>query len=157
MTKIDTSTDAVAALLDGVTPGPWEFDNNEGYGADNIWSPRQEDKARVDLVAQAIGDCAESEANARFIAAARDLVPALAAERDALRARVAELEVEREAHHANPADFRYWEGRYRDEKARVAILAELIEAMLEDCETSMSSALQDEARAKLAALKGGAE
>jgi chromosome segregation ATPase len=30
-----------------------------------------------------------------------------------------ELEKEREARHANPADFRYWEGRYRDEKARV--------------------------------------
>ena len=26
MTKIDTSPEAIAALLEGVTPGPWEFD-----------------------------------------------------------------------------------------------------------------------------------
>jgi len=34
--------------------------------------------------------------------------------------RIEELLRERQAHHANPADFRYWEGRYRDEKANLA-------------------------------------
>ncbi|RGP37947.1 hypothetical protein [Pseudotabrizicola alkalilacus] len=40
----------------------------------------------------------------------------------ARQARVTDLEAERAARHANPADFRYWEGRYRDEKARVVDL-----------------------------------
>ncbi len=44
---------------------------------------------------------------------------------EALAARLAEVEAERDEwksastrHHPNPADHRYWEGRYRDEKAR---------------------------------------
>jgi multidrug efflux pump subunit AcrA (membrane-fusion protein) len=48
----------------------------------------------------------------------------------ALSARVAELEAERAAHHANPADFRYWEGRYRDEQSR----AKAAEARLQAAE-----------------------
>lgn len=43
--------------------------------------------------------------------------------------RIEALVKEREAHHANPADFRYWEGRYRDEAAR----AEAAEALIADC------------------------
>ena len=44
---------------------------------------------------------------------------------DTLRALSAALEEWRAAatrHHPNPADFRYWEGRYRDEKARADAL-----------------------------------
>jgi hypothetical protein len=56
----------------------------------------------------------------------------------ALSARVAELEAERAAHHANPADFRYWEGRYRDEQSR----AEAAEAALA---TARADALREAA------------
>lgn len=43
--------------------------------------------------------------------------------------RIEALVKEREAHHPNPADFRYWEGRYRDEAAR----ANTAEALIADC------------------------
>lgn len=86
---IDTSAEAVAKLLDGVTPGPWdaEYDDygqeiwfgGEGYGTWTVGpcfiggDGDDPDLARI------------MDADARFIAAARDLVPALLAERDALR------------------------------------------------------------------------
>lgn len=81
MTEIDTSTAAIAALMDGVTPGPWNFkhvilcvDDDVGF-----------EIASVD-------GCVHDEnvviANGAFIAASRELVPALAAERDALKAEV---------------------------------------------------------------------
>ena len=86
---VDTSTAAVTKLLDGVTPGPWGAEY-EDYG-EEIWfggegcgtwtvgpcfiggGGHDTDLARI------------MDADARFIAAARDLVPALLAERDALR------------------------------------------------------------------------
>lgn len=66
---VDTSTEAVEMLLDGVRPGPWEFD------------PRY-----ITIVSgeKCIAEVFASDADASFIAAARDLVPALLAERDAL-------------------------------------------------------------------------
>ena len=86
MTQIDTSKEAVAALLDGVTEGPWHYGNDpEGSHKFSVHT--------ADYFFVALADnCAAEEANARFIAAARSLVPSLAAERDALAARVAELE-----------------------------------------------------------------
>lgn len=94
----DTTTQAVTALLDGVTPGPWvphsdpcHFDTvSDVYGG--------EAKAKGGLQRQlmvSVGGYAEwqeQEANTRFIAAARDLVPALLAERDALAAQLAAAE-----------------------------------------------------------------
>jgi hypothetical protein len=52
------------------TPGPWEADNGEGY---SIWSIY----GRTSLIAQAIGDSAETDANAHLIAAAPELLDAL--------------------------------------------------------------------------------
>lgn len=89
MTAIDTSNEAVERLLDGVTPGPWRVGP--------VDDTRVED-ADGNEVAQIDGDYnspelwPKMEANARFIAAARDLVPALLKERDALRTRIDELE-----------------------------------------------------------------
>lgn len=79
---IDTSTKAVKALMDGVTEGPWVF----GHDPEDASNP----KISIHLpggeyyIAQ-VDEGHEQEANARFITAARDLVPALLDERDDLR------------------------------------------------------------------------
>ena len=90
MTEIDTSPDRIAAIMDGVTDAPWRFEPDEG-----ACLPRVES---VEKLVCTVGNAEswldaldEWTANARFIAAARDLVPALAAERDALRAEVDRL------------------------------------------------------------------
>ena len=75
MSEIDTSTAAVERLMDGVTPGPWEYDEESG---------------KIFGVASFVYE----HADARFIASARQLVPALAAERDALRAENERLRAE---------------------------------------------------------------
>lgn len=87
---VDTSTEAVTKLLDGVTQGPWVIDgisishHTEPYGY-------PADVCLMGEPAQYPGDIPVMmhgwDANARFIAAARDLVPALLAERDALKAK----------------------------------------------------------------------
>jgi hypothetical protein len=59
----------------------------------------------------------------------KSLITALLARISALTATVADLQTEREAHHANPADFRYWEGRYRDEAAENATLRDRLARM----------------------------
>lgn len=87
-------SDAIQTLLQDVTPGPWRVGPVDDC--------RVED-ADGNEVAQIDGDYnspdlwPKMEANARFIAAARDLVPALTAERDAQTARAdaAEAEVAR--------------------------------------------------------------
>ena len=91
MTSIDTSTEAVERLLDGVTPGPWtEHDAGKHphvfvCGPDELYyNGEVKDKP---LVAYVTGVGAIE--NRAFIAAARDLVPALLKERDEARARVA--------------------------------------------------------------------
>ena len=95
MTAIDTSTEAVERLLDGVTPGPWELRHN--MAEDEVGEYAE----GVSVVANGrfyvhehdicFGDDVDAliEANARFIAAARQLVPALLKERDDLRAKLA--------------------------------------------------------------------
>jgi hypothetical protein len=52
------------------TPGPWDDDNNDGFSIWNIWAGTQ-------IVAKVIGDSAETNANARLIAAAPCLLGAL--------------------------------------------------------------------------------
>lgn len=79
MTQIDTSTEAIAAILEGVTPGPWR----KSYGF----------ATQVASASSVICNAMLHE-NARFIAAARELVPALAAERDRLAAQLAEARAE---------------------------------------------------------------
>lgn len=107
MTEIDTSTAAVTALLDGVTAGPWEQDGP--ISAKIVW-------AGPDVRVCFMTSDGPASKNARFISAARELVPALAAERDAAvaraeqaEARVAELEAEVE-HIATERDTYYAEG-----------------------------------------------
>lgn len=79
VTKIDTSTEAVERLLDGVTPGPWNVDFVNSIYAGN----RKPYKILHSVV---------HDDDAHFIAAARDLVPALLKERDEARAALAEAE-----------------------------------------------------------------
>ena len=103
---IDTSREAVERLLTDVTPGPWAWGENHPanacasvttksdagwtidiatlYGtSDNVPAPTMPDEPW--------GDHPIRRADARFIAAARELVPALLAERDAALAEVARL------------------------------------------------------------------
>lgn len=80
MTAIDTSTEAVERLLDGVTQGPWQVDGPSWNQI--IWSSNGN---RVCFMAHSSGlNVVGDLAAASFIAAARDLVPALLAERDRL-------------------------------------------------------------------------
>ena len=89
----DTSTEAVTALLEGVTPGPWRTDGPPWN--QTVWS--SEDN-RVCFMAHTNGlDDERDISTARFIAAARELVPALSAERDRLAAQVAQLQRELDA------------------------------------------------------------
>lgn len=88
MTKIDTSTEAVERLLENVTPGPWrDAKSYRGIVSD---SPSGYDDAESvhayggHMVCESVMDH-----NRPFIAAARDLVPALLKERDEARARSA--------------------------------------------------------------------
>ncbi len=70
---VDTSIEAVTKLLDGVTPGPW-----------TVRLAYDDDRAVIDGTGFPVAYDVAS-ADRRFIAAARDLVPALLAERDALK------------------------------------------------------------------------
>lgn len=95
MTKIDTSTEAVEALLDGVTDGPWAAEHikyNSGYRT-TIY-PEMDPLNAIAIahwhsVKTETGEKTDRQENARFIAASRELVPALLAERDALQAKLA--------------------------------------------------------------------
>lgn len=83
----DTSTTAITAILDGVTPGPW--DERGPTWNQSIWSSTDN---RVCFMAHSSGLNDDRDLKtARFIAAARDLVPALLAERDALAAELAQV------------------------------------------------------------------
>lgn len=86
---VDTSTEAVEKLLDGVTPGPWEAGDHGRVEAYRGLS--YEDQADY---WEKIADV-ETDADQRFITAARDLVPALIAERDTLKAEVERLKSHR--------------------------------------------------------------
>jgi len=60
-------------------------------------------------------------------------------------------------HHANMADPRYWEGRYRDEKAKLAKAVEALRLIEADCEADYPPshlAIKYAARATLAEIEG---
>lgn len=107
MTAIDTSTEAVERLLEDVTPGPWVASYRSETDPDgDEYIDRVEVETPTDRYVHefALGYSDEidgvTEANARFIAAARDLVPALLKERDEARALVAAA-VSRAEYHAD--------------------------------------------------------
>lgn len=98
MTQIDTSTEAVEALLDGVTGGPFIVDDfgikgghpcriampdHNGIPMATVaecfqnWNDAYHNERRISWK--------EAQANASFFAESRELVPALLAERDQLR------------------------------------------------------------------------
>lgn len=91
---IDTSTEAVKALLHGVTAGPWTFEREaepeDEHPRHFVCHPLTECDATTvcNLEPSRAETEAQRNANARFIAAARDLVPALLSERDDLRAKL---------------------------------------------------------------------
>jgi hypothetical protein len=83
-TAIDTSTEAIEALLKDVTPGPWGRNTRAQVGPVS-----QEDDQSYGMICDSVCELDYSdhwEADSHFIAAARELVPALLAERDALKA-----------------------------------------------------------------------
>lgn len=100
---IDTSREAVERLLDGVTPGPWKELSGANHRIMASYMCINGLSAMFTLARIDNPDDAErgytddaynpdtAEANTRFIAAARELVPALMAERDAALAEVARL------------------------------------------------------------------
>jgi hypothetical protein len=102
----DLTPEAVAAKLEGVTPGPWEmrsfwYNGIGGYEFLSHQTGRQELNHVFGCVFTAADD--RSEPTARFIAWAREAVPALAADRDewkaraeAAEAKLAEVEAERD-------------------------------------------------------------
>lgn len=120
MTQIDTSPEAIAALMDGVTPGPWEA----------VAAGQADDLNEVVAYKPTFSSIADAEgANARFIAAARDLVPALAA-------RLAEVEAERDQIIEAKTN---WNVRANDMEAR----AEAAEAALKEAAWLLGAQLKD--------------
>lgn len=95
MTKPDTSPEAIAALLEGVTAGPWGF-----VAQDDFYTGEWHGCGVRDAADQVLiwfdDDPSVDDPTAKFIAAARDLVPALAAERDALLSRAEKAEIDAE-------------------------------------------------------------
>lgn len=90
MSDVDISTAAVERLMDGVTDGPWVREaqgvyHSNGHGL--VAHLKAHEWQR---------DWPTLERDARFIAASRDLVPALLADRDLLAAEVARLTAERD-------------------------------------------------------------
>jgi hypothetical protein len=75
--KTDTSAEAIAELLSGTTPGPWGVYDWKDKTKRHIGV-----QAEIDICAMTNLWTGRADANARFVAAARELVPALAAERD---------------------------------------------------------------------------
>jgi hypothetical protein len=92
---------ALDAMMEGVTAGPWVAEHDDDTGMPRVYT--YTGGGPVSLIA-CVGNVflrdnapVENEANARFIAAARELVPALAAEVRAQRETIAGLDARVEA------------------------------------------------------------
>lgn len=81
----DTSGNAVERLLQDVTPGPWGV--GEDQCVDDTWSIVTTSGGAV---LANVNDRPARTANARFIATARDLVPALLARAEAAEKKLAD-------------------------------------------------------------------
>jgi hypothetical protein len=132
----DTTTATVTAMLDGVTPGPWISEANGVYAFDGI--------RLVASLKEHIGgrDWPTTERDRNFIAWARDAVPALAAERKAAIARIADLEAKLDRSHTAFL-------RGMREKADAIARAEAAEARLAELEAAaeqMAEALREIAK-----------
>lgn len=121
-TSVDTSAAAIAAVMEGVTPGPWTDDPGniedvEDYSVDRedddysglCWSGVGNSVSTVALVVvpSSFGMDEEQAANARFIAWCREGVPALSAQLTAETARADAAEAERDAFRAVLAGAEY--------------------------------------------------
>jgi hypothetical protein len=84
---LDAMMEGVTALLENVTPGPWAWDGDPVKGANLFGLAGQAviSYAGYEGMWFSVYDAETDAANARFIAAARELVPALAAEVRALQ------------------------------------------------------------------------
>lgn len=91
-TPTDTSTKTVTALLEGVTPGPWCITGQPDKVCCHGYTKQGAAKVITTTNSPSWMGLIEPSANARFIAAARELVPALLAERDAANARAERAE-----------------------------------------------------------------
>jgi hypothetical protein len=88
----DISKEAVAKMMEGVTEGPWVFaivSDDEDYGETYEVRGQPDGDGWADVVSSS-----DDPDDARFIAWAREAVPALSAERDALAAKLAEREAQ---------------------------------------------------------------
>lgn len=168
MTTIDTTPEAIAALLDGVTPGPWRVEHETTL----IWGHCDQDDTTDRGMGYPVSECRISpvsswargpdagagEANARFIAAARELVPALAAEiarltadRDALSV---ELHEARMQAISDGAQFQMAMEDLAAERDEALIRAERSERAERAAHDAANTAIKqrDEARAQAAAV-----
>jgi len=59
------------------TPGPWTACDNNGYSIWRITAPKYRAESASRTVAEVVGDSAETEANARLIVAAPEMLEAL--------------------------------------------------------------------------------
>lgn len=86
-TKPDISTENVARMIEGVTPAPWEADYTDPSDV-VVWSPGDKFLTNIGHSYQRVDVAFDCDiANARFIAWAREAVPAMA---EALKAAEAE-------------------------------------------------------------------
>lgn len=85
MPESDDVVQRARQALDGITPGPWKIDDYDESALDSIVSVADDRLGGWVEVARSTGD------DARFIAAAPDLVRKLAAEVEKLRAQPVEL------------------------------------------------------------------
>lgn len=133
----DTTTQAVTALLENVTPGPWRasetwrppignFPHGTNANGNVFWgysiSGSNENGGRILPTLAAVHNFPDKiHGNARFIAAARDLVPALLAERDAAQTRARESALEALAAYGQAAEAHEAQMKAEGERERLAL------------------------------------
>ena len=95
-------TKAIRASAEAASKGPWEYQDIDSVGGGRICDPGVEiasidfDVYPIDTRIHRFRHVEEADRTGEFIAGARTWVPQLCDEVDALRARVSELEAERD-------------------------------------------------------------